>query len=335
MTVIRVHPEIRAALESNRGVVALETAVLTHGLPRAPMSAPPCCATFLGGCRAWRSDQPANLELARAMTEVVRANGAVPATIGMLDGQLVIGLSDAELVQLGAAEGAVKLSSRDLAIAHAKREHGGTTVAGTLTAISLANASVHARPIRVFATGGIGGVHRGWTDRPDVSADLLALARAPVCVVSAGAKSILDLPATVEALDSLGVMVLGLGTRWFPRFLTEGAAPLAVQRSIETIVETASICLAHWNEFAATSGVLLANPLPSRFALSLGETEAIVAASVQRATELGIRAADLTPFLLQGLAERTQGRSIDANVAALLNNASVAARLATALCVGS
>lgn len=335
---VRVGESVRGALALGRPVVALETAVLTHGLPRTPMKAPPCVRELVGGEHRWDDDGPANLELARAMAAVVRHHGAVPATVGMLDGELIIGLSDAELVRLGNERGAVKLSSRDLGAAHALRDHGGTTVAGTLAAIALANASLgHADrgarrdPIRVFATGGIGGVHRGWTQQPDVSADLLALARTPVCVVSAGAKSILDLPATVEALDSLGVPVLGLATPWFPRFLTDGAAPLAVQREVPSVAIAARVCHAHWGTFASTTGILLANPPPARFALGLDEVESIIAESVAEAVTRGITSAGVTPFLLARVAERTGGRSVHANVAALLNNGRVAAHLAAAL----
>jgi pseudouridine-5'-phosphate glycosidase len=335
---VRVAAEVREAITLGQGVVALETAVLTHGLPRTPMTAPPCVRELVGGDHRWDDAAPANLELARAMAAVVRNHGAMPATVGMLDGELIIGLTDAELVRLGNERGAVKLSSRDLAAAHALRDCGGTTVAGTLAAIALANASLSHEdrgsrrdPIRVFATGGIGGVHRGWTVQPDVSADLLALAKTPACVVSAGAKSILDLPATVEALDTLGVPVLGLATPWFPRFLTEGAAPLAVQREVPSIAIAARVCHAHWGTFASTTGILLANPPPARFALELDEVESIIAESVAEAVARGVTSAGVTPFLLARVAERTGGRSVHANVAALLNNGRVAALLAAAI----
>ncbi len=332
---VRVGEAVRGALALGRPVVALETAVLTHGLPRTPMAAPPCADELLGRVgHAWDGRSPANLELARAMAAVVRAHGAEAATVGMLDGELIVGLTDGELARLGGATGAVKLSARDLAPARALRDHGGTTVAGTLAAVALANAapSRDARgTIRVFATGGIGGVHRGWALQPDVSADLLALARTPVCVVSAGAKSILDLPATVEALDSLGVPVLGLDTPWFPRFLTEGAAPLAVQREVPSIALAARTCIAHWRDFAAHGGILLAAPPPARYALAFDEVESIIAESVAEAVARGITSAGVTPFLLARVAERTGGRSVHANVAALLNNARIAALLAASL----
>ncbi|MDZ4756450.1 MAG: pseudouridine-5'-phosphate glycosidase [Phycisphaerae bacterium] len=333
MAAIRIHPDVLDALGRGGAVVALETAVLTHGLSRTPMPAPPCCVTFLAGGRQWNESEPANIEVARAMAEAVRLGGAVPATIGMLAGELVVGLTDDELTRLGHANGSLKLSGRDLAVASARRASGGTTVAGTLAAISIANAG-GAPAVRVFATGGIGGVHRGWTEGPDVSSDLTALARTPVCVVSAGAKSILDLPATVEALDTLGIPVLGLGTRWFPRFLTAGAPPLAVQCEVATVEDVAAIARAHWVDLrggGSATGILLANPPPAAWALSLDTTEAIIDESVREARSRGIRAAEVTPFLLGRLAERTGGRSVEANVSSLLHNATVGAALARAM----
>jgi pseudouridine-5'-phosphate glycosidase len=332
---LRVHPEVRAALDAGRPVVALETAVLTHGLPRDAMAAPPCASVFLRGIRGWRSDQPANLELARAMAEVVRAAGAVPATIGMLDGTIVVGLDDDELAALGRAERPLKLSSRDLAIGVATRAAGGTTVAGTLAALRILRAVQPRSAISVFATGGIGGVHRGWTERPDASADLLELARSPVCVVSAGAKSILDLDATVEALDTLGVVVLGLGTRWFPRFLTVGAPPLAVQHVVPSVEAAAAICTAHWSlagvSDGGSRGVLLANPPPEAFALPIDAIESIIAAAVRTAADEGVAAAEVTPRILAAVAGATGGASVGANVAALLANAKVGAAVSVAL----
>ena len=332
---LRVGDEVREMLALGQPVVALETAVLTHGLPRTPMAAPPCAHDLLTAIgHPWIEHAPANLELARAMAAVVRAHGATPATVGMLDGELIVGLNGEELARLGAETSVVKLSTRDLGVARAERACGGTTVAGTLTAMRLANQAmtgIAKVPLRVFATGGIGGVHRGWTATPDVSADLLSLASTPACVVSAGAKSILDLPATVEALDSLGIPVLGLDTPWFPRFLTAGAPPLRVQREVPSIAVAAQACRAHWDDFGLPSGILLANPPPDRFALAYDEVESIIAESVREAAATGVLAAAVTPFLLQRVAERTAGRSVGANVAALLHNAHVAARLAVAL----
>lgn len=327
MARLRVSDEVRAAAEGRRAIVALETAVLTHGLPQAPMGPPPCCSELLAGTRAWESSAPAHVELMLSMAAIVRREGAVPAAIGVLRGEIVVGLADEEIRELGRAPSPVKLSARDLSVACALRESGGTTVAGTLAAMAIANVSLP-EPIRVFATGGIGGVHRGWTARPDISADLLALAGTPACVVSAGAKSILDLEATLEALDTLGIPVLGLATDWFPRFITAGAPPLAVQRRVGSVGEAATICLEHWRGLGLRSGVLLANAPPERWALDLDEVESIIARSVRELDDRAIRQAAITPYLLRELARATGGRSVHANVAALLNNALVGARLA-------
>lgn len=338
MISIVIHPEVLDATRSGRAVVALETAVLTHGLPRSGMTTPPCAEEFLNGStRRWDESAPANLELSRAASAVVRATGAVPATVAVLDGVIRIGLDDAELERLGRDAGAVKVSTRDLAVATVRGESGGTTVAGTLSAIARANRTLD-EPIRVFATGGIGGVHRRWTDRPDISADLGAIARVPVCTVSAGAKSILDLAATLEALDALAVPVLGFGTEWFPRFLTEGGPPLAVSRPVESIDDIARIASAHWDlasESAggrgATGGVLVANPPPQRWALPREAMESLIEDGVRAAHERGVQAAAVTPFLLSRLADATRGASVAANIAVLLGNARVAGILSQAL----
>jgi pseudouridine-5'-phosphate glycosidase len=328
---VHIGDEVLDAVAHGRPVVALETAVLTHGLPRSPMQPPACAGELLGPIgHRWDGGSPANLELVRAMAAVVRGQGAVPATVGMIGGSLVIGLNEVQIARLGEELRVAKISSRDIAPSHVKGFHGGTTVAGTLHAIRLANRELE-RPIRTFATGGIGGVHRGWTSRPDISADLLALRDVPVCVVSAGAKSILDLPATLEALDTLGIPVLGLRTPWFPRFLTEGAPPLAVQEIVSSAAEAAAVCAAHWNRFGNHTGVLLGNPPPARFALRLDEVESIITESIAAAEEEGVTSAAVTPYLLARLADRTQGRTVEANIAALLSNAGLAALVSRTL----
>ena len=313
---VRVAAEVREAIDAGRPVVALETAVLTHGLPRAPMPVP--C-----GLDAWDATLPANLALSLLLDATVRAAGAVPATVAMLDGQLHVGLGRAQLERLGRDERARKLAARDLGAAAAQGACGGTTVSATLAACAHAG-------IRTFATGGIGGVHRGWTERPDVSADLAALARTPVAVVSAGAKSILDLPATVEALDSLGVPVVGLGTRAFPRFLCEGDPALGVSAAASDAAEAARICRAHW-AFVPEGGVLVANPPPPRWAIPADEVESALHAALQEAARSGVRGAAITPFLLDAVQRATGGRTVAANVAVLECNARAAAALAWAL----
>jgi pseudouridine-5'-phosphate glycosidase len=312
---IEVSAEVRRALDAGHPVVALETAVLTHGLPRTPMSRP--CELA-----AWDESLPANLALSLLLDATVRASGAVPATVGMLDGTLHVGLDRAQLERLGRDERARKLSTRDLGAACAQRASGGTTVAATLAACTAAG-------IRVFATGGIGGVHRHWTDRPDVSADLAALARARVAVISAGAKSILDLPATVEALDSLGVPVVGLGTRAFPRFISRGDESLGVSAVAADAREAAAICRAHWA--FADGGVLVANPPAERWAIPNDEVETTIAAAMLEAVREGVRGAAVTPFLLDRVQRATAGRTVSANVAVLEGNARIGAELARAL----
>jgi pseudouridylate synthase len=290
--------------------------VLTQGLPRAPMARP--CELA-----AWDPALPANLALSLLLDATVRAAGAVPATVGMLDGTLHVGLDRAQLERLGRDERARKLSTRDLGAAVAQRANGGTTVAATLAACA-------ASGIRVFATGGIGGVHRHWTERPDVSADLAALAGTPVAVVSAGAKSILDLPATVEALDALGVPVVGLGTRAFPRFFSRGDESLGVSCAAADAREAAAICAAHWR-FAPAGGVLVANPPPERWAIPNEEVESVIAASMLEAVRAGIHGPAVTPFLLDRVQRATGGRTVAANVAVLEGNARAGAEIARAL----
>jgi pseudouridine-5'-phosphate glycosidase len=309
-------PEVSDALRAGRPVVALETAVLTHGLPRAPMAAP-------GGIAGWDASIPANLALSTLLERTVRAAGAVPATVAMVDGRLHAGVTPDMLGRLAQDTGARKLSARDLGPAAAQRASGGTTVAGTLVAAAIAG-------IRVFATGGIGGVHRGWTERPDVSADLSALARAPVAVVSAGAKSILDLPATVEALDALGVPVVGLGTDRFPRFISPGDASLGVSAVAADAREAARLCAAHWR-FNPSTGLLVANPPPAAHAIPAAEMESVIARAVEEADRRGIRGAAITPFLLDAVQRATGGRATAANVAVLVANAHAGAEIARAL----
>ena len=312
---VELSADVAAALAQGRPVVALETAVLTHGLPRSPLPRP--CE--LAG---WDESLPANLALSVLLDLAVRTGGAVPATVGMLDGTLHVGMDRTQLERLGRDTDARKLSTRDLGPAAAQRASGGTTVAATLAACRAAG-------IQVFATGGIGGVHRHWTERPDVSADLAALARAPVAVISAGAKSILDLPATVEALDALGVPVIGLGTRHFPRFFSRGDASLGVSATAADAREAAAMCRAHWG-FADT-GILVANPPPERWALPTEEVETTIAAAMLEAVRAGIHGPAVTPFLLDRVQRATGGRTVAANVAVLEGNARLGAALALEL----
>ena len=278
-------------------VLALESAVITHGLPR-----------------------PDNLQLAQSLEEEARACGATPATIAILDGKIHVGLEPAELERLATIASARKISRRDFGLALARRESGGTTVAGTLIAARAAG-------IRVFATGGIGGVHR---DAPtDVSADLPELGRTPLVVVCSGAKAILDLPATLEYLETAGVPVLGYGTSEFPAFYSrESGLPVDVR--VDTPQEVARIARAQW-ELGIESAVLVGVPPPVEDAIPAGQIEGAIQKALEEARKEGIRGAKVTPFLLSRVKELSAGTSLKANLALLRNNARVGAQIAVAL----
>lgn len=289
--------EVALALRQRYPVVALESAVITHGLPR-----------------------PENLNLARSLEQTVREEGATPATIGLLDRKVHIGLRPELLERLANEDGARKISRRDFGIALARGENGGTTVAATLIAAKLAG-------IRVFATGGIGGVHR---NAPfDISADLPELSRSPLIVVCAGAKSILDLPATVEYLETAGVAVLGYRTDEFPAFYSAQSG-LPVNVRVDTPQEVARIARLHW-EMGLESAILVVQPPPPESALPVEQIESVIHQALQEAEENGISGAQVTPFLLDRVNRLSGGASMQANLALLRNNARLAAQIATAL----
>lgn len=290
-------PQIIQARELGAPLVALESAVITHGLPR-----------------------PENLNLARALEAEVCANGANPATVALLDGKIRVGLNDADLERLANLDGTRKISLRDFGIALAGGLSGGTTVAAT----SFIAARVG---IRVFATGGIGGVHRGAPF--DISADLPQLGHAPVLVVCAGAKSILDLPATREVLETQGVTILGYQTDEIPAFYTRSSG-LTVDQRVETAAEAATIAVQSW-ETGLKSAVLLVVPPPEESALPGDVVEEAIQAALAEAEDKGIHGAATTPFLLQRVSELTSGESLRANIALLHNNARVAAQVAVAM----
>jgi len=295
-TTFHVLPEVTRALAANAPVVALETTVVTHGLP-----------------------SPENLNLARDMEAQVREFGATPATIGLLAGNIQIGMTESQLQQLAAADPLRKISRRDFAPAITRKESGGTTVAGTLIA-------AHAAGIKVFATGGIGGVHRD--AHFDISTDLQELSRTPLIVVCAGAKSILDLPATLEVLETLGVPVVGYQTDEFPAFYARTSG-LPVSVRADSPQDVAEIAKAHWN-LGLNSAILVVTPPPADVALSEPEMEAAVAQALAEARQQGIRGQQVTPFLLGRVSELTGRASLRANLALLLNNAQIAARIAVA-----
>jgi pseudouridine-5'-phosphate glycosidase len=289
-----IAPEIKIALDLSAPIVALESTVITHGLPR-----------------------PQNLQLARDMEKQVRDFGATPATVALLDGQIHIGLSDVELVRLSDADSTLKVSHRDFATAIVKKANGGTTVAGTMFAANMAG-------IKVFATGGIGGVHK--ESSFDISTDLRSLANIPMIVVCAGAKAILDLPATLEYLETMGVPVVGYGTDEFPAFYSRESG-LGVSARLDTPKEIAEFAQAHWN-LGMRGGILVTNPIPEADAISAAKMEPIIAKASAEAITQGIHGQKLTPFLLGRISELTKGKSLKANLALLLNNAKLAAQIA-------
>lgn len=319
---LRIADEVSAALAAGRPVVALETAVLTHGLPREPASSIPRVATshpdFSVGV-------PLNLSLSLAMERTVRDHGGVPATVAIIDGSLKVGCSRGDLERLATDRDARKASVRDLGPLCAGRSCAGTTVSATLVACGLAG-------IRHFATGGLGGVHRGFAQTLDISADLGTLARTPTCVVSSGAKSILDLKATLEALETLGVPVIGLGTGTFPEF-TDGPGNLSLHATVAAPQDAAAACRAHWSLLPEV-GVVLANPCPAAHVLDHGGSSAMADELAAQAIASGIDGNLVTPWLLAQVAARTNGQSLDANVALLLDNARCAALVAAAHCAG-
>ncbi len=292
-------PEIRDALAQGRPVVALESTIVTHGMPH-----------------------PRNVETARAVEETVRANGAVPATIAVLAGRIRVGLQPEELDRLGTTRDVLKLSRADLAYAVAARRDGSTTVAATMICARLAG-------IGVFATGGIGGVHRGVEATMDVSADLDELARTPVCVVCAGAKAILDLPRTLEVLETRGVPVVGFGTDRLPAFWSRDSGLPAPIR-LDTAEAVADLIRAK-AALGLEGGVLVANPVPPEAEIPAPEIAGHIETAIAETAAQGVSAKAVTPFLLARMLELTGGRSLETNVALIRNNAALAARIAVAL----
>lgn len=293
-----IDPVIARALAAGRPVVALESTLICHGLPR-----------------------PRNLDLARAVEAAVREAGAAPATIALMDGKVRVGIGDAALVRLAAAEDAVKCSPRDFAHLLASGRLGATTVAGTTRVAA-------ALGIRVMATGGIGGVHRGGEASLDVSADLFELARSGVAVVCSGAKIILDLQRTLELLETLGVPVVGFGTASFPAFYARESG-LAVPR-VDDLDGLTALVQAQAG-LGWPSGIVIANPPPAGLALPLPDLERWIAAAIAAARAAGVKGPAETPALLAALAERSAGRTVELNEALVIENARLAGRLAVSL----
>jgi len=288
-------PEIEHALKNHLPVVALESAVITHGLPK-----------------------PHNLELALRIQKIVRLNHAIPATIALLDGKIRLGLEGPELEKLAFSKEAHKISSRDFTVGICQDWVGGTTVAGTLKVAQIAG-------IQVFATGGIGGVHRG--NPFDVSADLHQLAQTPVIVVCSGAKAILDLAASLEYLETMSIPVIGYQTDEFPAFYTRKSG-FSLPNHVLSTDEIADIANVHWNHMHEKSAILIANPPPEDIDGGSGKIEVEIQKAIREAEQSSIQGAALTPYLLQRLNELTSGSSLRTNLALLESNAELAAKIA-------
>jgi pseudouridine-5'-phosphate glycosidase len=292
---VTIRPQVADAIAQGLPVVALESTLITHGLPR-----------------------PANIETALASEEAVRTAGAVPATIGVLDGTPVVGLDRSEIERFASSPDVGKASRRDLAICMSQRRSAGTTVAATMFLAHLAG-------VRILATGGIGGVHRGAEKSFDISADLLELSQTPVAVVCAGAKSVLDIPKTLEMLETLAVPVIGFGTSIFPAFYVQSSG-LPVQARFDTTIETAGFLELHWG--LQGKGVLIAQPVQEKIALSAAEFESALREAEEN---LHVQGQAVTPALLGRLATLTGGRSIAANRELIVANARLAASIAVRL----
>ncbi len=297
-SLIDISPEIRRALDAGRPVVALESTIITHGMP-----------------------YPKNAEMAGRVEAIIRDEGAVPATIAVIDGRLKVGLSGEERAALARLQGAMKLSRADLAFAVAEGRTGGTTVAATMIAAHLAG-------IAVFATGGIGGVHKGAEKSFDISADLDELARTPVIVVSAGAKAILDIEKTLEVLETRGVPVVGFKTDVMPAFWSR-SSPYPAPLRLDT-AEAIARFHATRRSLGIEGGMLVANPLPAEAEIPFAEMAGHIAAAVAEADEKGVAGKAVTPFLLSRIVELTGGRSLATNIALVESNARLAARIARA-----
>ncbi|MFP3916519.1 pseudouridine-5'-phosphate glycosidase [Lysinibacillus telephonicus] len=291
--------EVIEAKEKGLAIVALESTIISHGMP-----------------------YPQNVQTAREVEQIIRDKGAVPATIALIDGKIKIGLTDEELEMFGNARDVAKASRRDLAFLLSTKKLGATTVAATMIAAELAG-------IELFVTGGIGGVHRGAEHTMDISADLEELAQTNVAVVCAGAKSILDLGLTLEYLETKGVPVVGFGTDKLPAFYTR-ESKFNVNFQINTAREVADMMRAKW-ELGLQGGAVIANPIPEEDALDANFINGIIEQALKEADEKGIQGKEVTPFLLGKVKELTEGKSLEANIALVKNNAKIGAEIAIAL----
>lgn len=290
--------EVQQALEQGLPVVALESTIISHGMP-----------------------YPENVQMAKEVEQVIRENGAVPATIALMNGRIKIGLTDEDLELLATSKNVRKTSRRDLAYVLSSKEIGATTVATTMICAELAG-------IAVFVTGGIGGVHRGAETTMDISADLEELSQTNVAVICAGAKSILDIGLTLEYLETKGVPVVGYGTDAFPAFYS-ATSQFASNFRLDTPQEVADMLRVKW-EMGLQGGAVIANPIPDESSLEEAEITAIIEDALRQAEEQGVKGKDVTPFLLGKVKELTDGKSLEANIALVMNNARVGAAIAKA-----
>ena len=297
---IRVSEEVKKALKENRGVIALESTIISHGMP-----------------------YPRNVETALNCEKIIRENGCVPATIGIIDGVGVIGMSEEEIEEFGKRKGIAKVSRRDLPIVVAKKMWGATTVATTMILANMAG-------IELFVTGGIGGVHRGAQETFDISADLQELANTNVSVICAGAKAILDLPLTLEYLETFGVPVLGYQTEELPAFYTRTSG-LKVDYRMDSAKEIAEVIKTK-RELDLKGGVLITNPIPEEFAMDKEEMDKAINEALSDAEKEGIKGKDTTPYLLAKVKDLTKGESLESNIKLVYNNAKVGSLIANELC---
>jgi pseudouridine-5'-phosphate glycosidase len=295
---LEITPEIKEALANNMPVVALESTIISHGMP-----------------------YPDNVKMAKKVESIIRSEGAIPATIAIMDGKIKIGLSDADLESLAKSSNVIKVSRRDLAAVVSTKSMGATTVASTMMCAEMAN-------IKFFVTGGIGGIHRGYETSLDVSADLEELSLTNVTVVCAGAKAILDLPRTMEFLETKGVSVVGYQTKVLPAFYTR-ESDIELRHYVDTAKDLASIIYTK-DQLNLKGGLLVANPIPVEDSLDSEYMNKIIEKAVKQSVKDNVKGKDVTPYLLKKIVEETDGKSLDANLALVYNNAKVGAKIAKA-----
>ncbi|MEW9121102.1 MAG: pseudouridine-5'-phosphate glycosidase [Thermotaleaceae bacterium] len=295
---LQIHPEVQAALSANKPVVALESTIISHGMP-----------------------YPQNIETAKQVEAIIRENGAIPATIGILNGKMKVGLTEEELNYMGKGTDILKVSRRDLPFVLAKKYNGATTVASTMIIAALAG-------IKVFATGGIGGVHRGAQETFDISADLMELAHTNVAVVCAGAKSILDIGLTLEYLETHGVPVVGFESDDFPAFFTRKSG-FSVDYRVDSAMELAQAMKAKW-DLNLQGGLVIGNPIPKDYEMDNTIIDKAILDALHEAEELDIKGKEITPFLLSRIKSITEGKSLDANIQLVFHNAKIGAQIASA-----